>query len=125
MSDSIITNEGNAKKVLLTVIEKIKDFDSTIQSVNPDYKDKAKLKSKDLVLWLYLAAVNHTSIISVQAAPVNNRIIKRAFEVVIKQCLSVTDNSVQQKVPMVSTTSTSSTISSKMSDISQFIQKPL
>ena len=44
VSEVIIQHEGNAKQVLLKVIEKMKDFDMNIQGVDPLYVDKAKDK---------------------------------------------------------------------------------
>ena len=42
ISEAIIQHEGSTKRVLLKVIEQMKDFNTNIQGVDPSYVDKAK-----------------------------------------------------------------------------------
>lgn len=75
--------------MLLTVIEKMEEFDTTVYGIYTEYVDKANEKSNDLIKWLYLVASHSPSISSVFAAPVNNRGIKKLFEGMIENSISV------------------------------------
>ena len=53
IQNSIPKSNGKSKLMLIKCVKKIKDFD--VEHANDiDYTDKARSKSKDILLWLYL-----------------------------------------------------------------------
>ena len=75
--NTIVAESGNAKKVLITVAQKVKDFDAT-NTDKEEFKDKAKSKCKDLLYWLYLVCATSDSIAAVNTTSCSHEpLIKR------------------------------------------------
>ena len=71
INDTTIAESGDAKKVILVATKCMKDFDATHQSDN-DYKEKAKQKCKDILMWLYLVITDNTAITVTPTTGCNN-----------------------------------------------------
>jgi hypothetical protein len=84
IQNSISNSNGNSKSMLLDCVTKIKEFD--MEHTNDDeYVDKARSKSKDILLWLYMVSKNSR----IDAIPVmgcNEKVAKQLLEVK-KKCL--------------------------------------
>ena len=73
LNDSIAINKANTNQVFLDVITEIKVFDE-VHKDDDDYKDKAAVKCKQLVHWLYVASKDddENSIARIQFANCTN-----------------------------------------------------
>ena len=86
VSESIETNQGDCKQLLLQVVQAIKAFD-TKNSTDTNYVDKAKQKCKDILFWIYLASKNDETIQPIPTTTNMNRRIKKTLEDIEESCL--------------------------------------
>ena len=72
--ETIATANGDSKKVLIQVVQKIKDFD-TAHADDDKFTDKAKSKCKEVLYWLYLVSAGSEAIAAVNTIGCNNDVI--------------------------------------------------
>ena len=90
IQNSISKSNGNSKLMLIECVKKIKEFD--IEHTNDDdYTDKARSKSKDILLWLYLVCKISDKIDAVPVIGCNEKVAKALSEVKQK-CLKDNNN---------------------------------
>jgi hypothetical protein len=89
IQNSISKSNGNSKLLLIECVKKIKEFD--IEHANDvNYSDKARSKSKDILLWLYLVNKGSNEIDAVPVIGCNEKVAK-ALSKVKQRCLKTTN----------------------------------
>ena len=79
--------DGNIKQILFETMKAIKDFDDA-HSGDTEYKEKAKLKCKDIVFWLYLVFAASPEIKPVQVSSCTDETMVSALNDISHSCLS-------------------------------------
>jgi hypothetical protein len=86
---SISNSNGNSKTLLIDCVKAIKEFDTT-HTNDEDYVDKARSKCKDIMLWLYLVAIDSPAIEAVQTIICQNEKVAETLAAVTTSCLANT-----------------------------------
>ena len=85
--NSISNSNGNAASVLVDCVKEIKTFD-TDHATDTDYKDKAKSKCKDIMIWLYLVHKRNDKIDAVPVMGCNNKKVAKVLSELSTNCLA-------------------------------------
>jgi hypothetical protein len=86
VNESIKTNKGECKELLLAIVLAIKAFDSEFDA-NDEYNNKAKQKCKELLYWLYLSSKPVSPIKAIPTTVTTSRRLRENFNQIVSQCL--------------------------------------
>ena len=90
---------NDAKKILIATVLAIKEFD-TAHSGDSEYKEKAKSKCKDFMLWLYLVAKESNAIKPVPFNSVSSEKVAEKLSRVTEKCLEVSREYASRELPI-------------------------